>query len=83
MIDTLMATMELDEAQLESSTQIFKSYEQAADAASKVHCGDGFVTKVQRSRYGKGFVIRKVPVTALLHGGFSRALFRPLKYEDL
>ena len=67
----------------ESGNQIFDSYEEAAKAANSAPGRQGIVRKVERSRYGRGYIVRSAPVTVFVNPNLRRAVFHPLKYEDL
>lgn len=67
----------------EAGDQVFDSYEEAVKAATGAPGRQGIVKKIERSRYGRGYVVRSAPVTVFVDPDLRRAVFHPLKYEDL
>ena len=61
----------------------FSTYEDAARAAVRLGTTDGFVAKVQRSRYGAGYVVVSLPVEFLLKPELQNRLIRPIDYGEL
>ena len=62
---------------------VFSTYDEAAQAAARIGTKNGFVTKVQRSPYGTGFVVHSLPVEFLLRSELKERFLRPLTYREL
>ena len=61
----------------------FNTYEDAAREAARLGTADGLVAKVQRSRYGAGYVVVSLPVAFLLKPELKHRLIRPIDYSEL
>ena len=61
----------------------FSTYDDAAREAARLGTTDGLVAKVQRSRYGAGYVVVSLPVKLLLKSEFKHRLIRPIDYSEL
>ena len=61
----------------------FRTYAEAAKVAAHIDIEDGLFAKVQVSRYGSGYVVRKLPVAFLLDPELKRRFVRPVEYSQL
>ena len=67
---------------------VYPSYEEATEEAERIKRGDSgdaaerMVTKVQKSPYGSGFVVRTFPASFLVRSRLRR-MTRPVEYDSL
>jgi len=75
--------MHADELKLEDApAQVFSSYAEAAEQAAQTKAPEGFVVRVQRSPYARGYVVRSLPI-AFLTNPYLRHRAHTLDYNDI
>ena len=61
----------------------FNTYGKAAREATRIGTKDGLIAKVQRSRYGAGYFVLRLPIEFLLEPELKHRFIRPLDYREL